>query len=83
VAVAQLLIVRPRDTTMETSDYFGFGVALAFGIWFLMFPRSVISFYIWFHRGSVKLPGTFGVRLSGILWIALVTTVLITFLMRR
>ena len=68
---------------MKLSDYIGFGVALVFGIWLLVFPRSVIGFYTWFHKGGVKMPGTSGVRLSGVLWVALVAIVLITFLAKR
>lgn len=68
---------------MKLDDYLGFGVALLFGIWLLVFPRSVIRFYGWFHRGTVRMPAAFGVRLSGALWITLVSAVLITFLVRR
>jgi hypothetical protein len=68
---------------MKPSDYFGFGFAFGFGILWLLFPRGVISFYSWFHRGSIKLPSTFGVRLAGALWVVLVSVVLITFLMKQ
>ena len=66
---------------MKPSDYFGFGVAFGFGIWFLLFPQGVINFYTWFHQGKVKLPKTFGIRLSGAVWLALMFIALIIFLM--
>jgi hypothetical protein len=60
---------------MAASDYIGFCLALAFGLWWLAFPGSVIRFYTWFHRGRVRMPSRFGIRLAGALWIALVVVV--------
>jgi hypothetical protein len=68
---------------MKLEDYFGFGVAFIFGIWLLAFPRGVVRVYTWFHRSTVRMPEPFGVRLSGALWITLVSLVLVTFLMHR
>ncbi len=68
---------------MKLEDYFGFGVAFIFGIWLLLFPRSVVRFYSWFHRGAVKMPQTFGVRLSGAFWIVLVSIVMLTVIGKR
>jgi hypothetical protein len=56
---------------MSLGDY-GFGAALAFGVWWIVFPRSVIRFYTWFHRGRVAMPRPIGVRLAGFLWVALI-----------
>jgi succinate-acetate transporter protein len=68
---------------MKLSDYFGFAVFVGFGLWWVVFPMSVVNFYSWFHRGRVKMPGTFGVRLAGVLWVLLVSIVMaITFAKR-
>jgi hypothetical protein len=68
---------------MKPSDYIGFGCCFTFGLWWLLFPRSVIGFYTWFHSGRAKMPGTLGVRLSGAVWVAVVFGVLISFLLMR
>jgi hypothetical protein len=57
---------------MKPSDYLGFALSVGFGLWWAVFPRSVVSFYTWFHRGRVKMPGIFLVRLVGVLWILMV-----------
>jgi hypothetical protein len=60
---------------MQTSEYIGFAAFLSFGLWWLVFPRSVIAFYTRFHRGAVRMPPASGVRIAGALWIALVIIV--------
>lgn len=55
---------------------------MGFGLWFAVFPTSFISFYRWFHKGRVKMPGASIVRLAGVLWIFLVTIVVV-FALRR
>jgi succinate-acetate transporter protein len=62
---------------MKLDDYLGFAAFLSFGLWFLFFPRSVIAFYTWFHGGRVKMPAEFGVRLSGFLWIVLLSIIMV------
>jgi hypothetical protein len=59
---------------MSVSDYVGVAVFGGFGLWWLLFPKSVISFYTWFHRGRVSLPLSrqLTVRIVGGLWTALV-----------
>jgi hypothetical protein len=52
----------------------------SFGIWLVLFPRSVIAFYIWFHGGQVKMPNEFGVRLSGSVWLGLVLFVMVHYI---
>ena len=49
---------------------------VSFGVWFVLFPRSVIAFYDWFHRGKVVLPNPSVVRLVGTLCVALVIAVM-------
>ncbi len=55
-----------------TSDYFGLAMCIGFGLWWSFFPKSVIRFYTWFHRQSVRMPRASVIRILGILWIALV-----------
>src|SRR5262249_37343585 len=66
----------PRHA-MSTSDYIGFGLCSALGLWLLAFPKSVIAFYTWFHRGRVRMPTAAGVRIVGALWILLMAVVFI------
>jgi hypothetical protein len=68
---------------MKASDFVGFGLSLAFGLWLVLFPESVIKYYTWFHRGYFKSPGPSGVRLAGVLWSILVVVVGLTFFRRR
>ena len=60
---------------MKPSDYCAFGLLLAFGLWLIVFPDSVIKVYTSFHRGQVKMPGASGVRIAGIFWAVLVALV--------
>jgi len=50
---------------------------MGFGLWWIVFPASVIGFYTRFHKGRVKTPGAFAVRLTGVLWVLLVTIVMV------
>jgi hypothetical protein len=68
---------------MHTSDYIAFAAAFGFGCWWLIFPRSVITFYTWFHRGKVAVPEPRGIRLAATLWIAMVAVVMAFFMMRK
>jgi hypothetical protein len=68
---------------MKPSDYLGFGVFFSFGFLLLLFPEGVIRFYRRLFGDRIKMPGTFGVRLSGGLWVTLMVAVLISFLMKR
>jgi hypothetical protein len=52
-----------------------FALPIAFGLWFILFPRSVIRFYTWFHRGRVKMPEPFGVRLAGGIWVSFIAVI--------
>ncbi len=68
---------------MRLDDYLGFGATFAFGAWWVVFPRSVITLYTWFHRGAVRVPGEFGVRIAGAFWLAISAFVLMSFLASR
>jgi hypothetical protein len=65
---------------MKHGDYIGIAGAMLFGLWWILFPQSVIKFYRWFYSdfGSRKvvLPSDgWRVRLAGAIWIALVLMV--------
>jgi hypothetical protein len=68
---------------MGINDYVAFCVFAAFGIWWLLFPRQVIGFYVWFHRSRFKPPTLFGVRLAGALWLAVTSLVLLAVFSNR
>jgi len=63
---------------MGVQDYISRSLFVAFGLWFIFFPASVIRFYTWFHGGKVEIPGgTPAVRLAGACWVVLVVTIFI------
>ena len=39
-----------------------------FGLWWALFPNSVIRFYKWFHNGKVKMASPKAIRIIGIIW---------------
>ena len=58
---------------MHTSDWIGTLALSAFGLWWVVWPNSVIRFYSKFHADGVTLPRTtVGIRIGGALWILLV-----------
>jgi len=59
---------------MTLGDYVGFGLTVGFGLWWVLFPNSVVRFYAWFHSGRVE-PKASQVRAAGACWIALVLVV--------
>ncbi len=64
---------------MKLTDAVGFGVALSFGLWWILLPKSVNRFYLWFHQKNPKFAHPsplYGVRLAGLLWCGLVAVVM-------
>ena len=57
------------------SDIAGLIAFAAFGLWWIAFPRSVIRFYSWFHRGRIRLPRAAVVRVAGALYVTLLIVV--------
>jgi hypothetical protein len=55
-------------TPLRPNEYVPFGVMLAFGVWFIVFPRSVIWFYT-VCGGYRRMPSGFVVRAIGALWV--------------
>jgi succinate-acetate transporter protein len=64
-----------HNFAMNLSDYLGLAVVLGFGLWWLVFPQSVVGFYTSFHTGKVKMPPARAIRLAGAFWIVLVLAV--------
>ena len=64
---------------IKTSDYIGFAVMFAFGIWLLAFPSSYVAFTTWLLGKKYAASGTRGLMLSGATLIALWAYVLFTF----
>ena len=61
---------------MRHDDYVGIAGATAFGLWFVVFPKSVIRFYCWFLPRQFWRPVQEPqVRRAGVFWLALVLTV--------
>jgi hypothetical protein len=60
---------------VRASDVVGFAAFAGFGLWWILFPTSVIRLYAWFHRGKARLPGPRGVRLAGAFWVCVVAVV--------
>jgi succinate-acetate transporter protein len=65
---------------MKSDDILGFSACASFGLWWVFFPRSVIVFYTWFHRGRTKIPNELGIRLAGALWEIVVLAVMAHFI---
>jgi hypothetical protein len=65
----------PSVHPMNISDSLGFGVFFAWGVWWLLFPRSVLRFYDWFHHGTIRLPTPNVIRILGLVWCALMVVV--------
>ena len=68
------------SSRMKLDDWLGFGAVLGFGLWWVLFPRSVILFYTWFHGELPKVPTELGVRLSGSLWVVLMFFVMVHYI---
>lgn len=56
--------------------YLGAALALAFSVWWVLFPESVIPFYNWLGRRPVRPVKPAAIRLLGILWAVIVVVVL-------
>jgi hypothetical protein len=67
---------------MQTRDVIGFVAFGSFGVWWLLSPRTVLRFYGWFHRGRARMPGPAGVRIAGVLWLAIIAVVFWQFRVR-
>jgi hypothetical protein len=62
---------------MKTENYLGLTLSVGFGLWWALFPNGVIRFYEWFHRRKMSTPKPLAIRIVGVLWIALVLTVVL------
>ena len=62
---------------MASSDILGVALSCGFGLWWIVSPRSVATFYTWFTRGKAKMPRPVAIRLIGAAWFILVIAVFI------
>jgi hypothetical protein len=51
-------------------------VGLAFGLWLILAPRSVIWFYGSFLGGRMDRATPFGVRMAGAIWLLLIVVLI-------
>jgi succinate-acetate transporter protein len=67
---------------VKPGDYLGFLAFASFGLWWVLFPKSVIAFYTWFGGGKTKISHVpeFAVRVSGFVWVVLVLCVMAHYL---
>lgn len=57
---------------MKTSDYIWLGILMIFGLWWLLFPQSVLTFYASIFKDHAKFPKPLVIRLGGLLWVTLI-----------
>jgi succinate-acetate transporter protein len=62
---------------MTTGDFLGLALFGGFGLWWLVFPESVIRFYTWFHGRRSRLPRPVAIRVMGAAWFVFVTAVVL------
>jgi succinate-acetate transporter protein len=54
---------------LSFEDVLALSAFAAFGLWWIVFPRSVMTFYSALHRGRVNVGTASGIRVAGLLWI--------------
>ena len=62
---------------MTSNDTLGVALFCGFGLWWIVAPRSVTTFYTWFARGKAKIPRLIAIGLIGAAWFILVVAVFI------
>ena len=68
--------------SMAISDYFGFSFVFGWGLWWIIFPNSVVALDTWLKkRSNRKVYSPAQVRMGGVIWMVLMTGVLISFLL--
>ncbi len=45
---------------------------MIFGLWWLLFPQSVLTFYASIFKDHAKFPKPLVIRLGGLLWVTLI-----------
>ncbi len=62
---------------MTTGNIIGMTASTFFGLWFLIAPRSVLRFYVWFHnKRDFKSINLMLARFGGLLWTILMLYVI-------
>lgn len=62
---------------MTSNDMFGLALFCGFGLWWIVSPKTVATFYTWISRGKAKMPRPVAIRLIGVVWFILVVAVFI------
>ena len=71
--------------TLLISDIIMIIVTISFGMWFLIFPKSVIRFYTWFfHMCNYEFPAhePIKIRMAGLIWIVFISVIFITIFLK-
>ena len=61
--------------TVTTTDLVAFAVLIAWSLWWILAPSSVIRFYARFHRGKLRPMQPKGARVVGAFMLLLVVVV--------
>ena len=62
---------------MSAADIVGPVLFASFGLWWVIFPQSVIRFYGRLHGSRVQLPSAFVIRCIGVGWVILIGSVML------
>jgi len=62
---------------LKPGDWVALVVFGGFGLWWLLFPKSVIAFYEWFHRKPVSST-LWAIRIVGLVWFVLIVFLMFT-----
>src|SRR5688572_26116958 len=69
-AVAYLGLVRPMSLAMfervTPTAWIGFGLALAFALWWIFAPTSVVRFYSWLGKRPIDPVRPMAIRVLGV-----------------
>jgi hypothetical protein len=63
---------------MSTEDILAFALFVSLGLWFVLFPQTVIRFYTRFHKGRVQIPRPTIIRVIGACWVLFISLLTLT-----
>lgn len=67
---------------MQPSHYIVLGLCLFVGLWWLVFPDSVNTFYRRLYRGRLETPRPIFIRLAGAVWTLVAVVMFSSFISR-
>jgi len=68
---------------MNQDGLVGLAMFAGFGIWWVIWPGSVIRLYTWLHKGQVRLPRALVIRVVGLGWAVFVAIIFIIALRKK